>query len=149
MGGELPAIGAVGVPRPSRQAFPAVCGYKGPKIDGGGTWPDTGFALVAVDAVDFADLNIRLRVGWNDCTNQLFFITQVFDDLHHTDREDPLAYWQADVWEVVVNLDHTAPEAPPSLCISITVGTAPHIFFFPTADLASAHSPIGEDGVIG
>ncbi len=43
----------------------------------------------------------------------------------------------------------TAPEAPPSLCISITVGTVPQIFFLPKADHSSAHSPILDEGVIG
>ena len=43
----------------------------------------------------------------------------------------------------------SAPAAPPSLCISITCGTAPHRFVRPAADQASASSPIAEDGVIG
>ena len=43
----------------------------------------------------------------------------------------------------------TAPAAPPSLCISITCGTLPHRFSFPSADHWSAHSPIGDEGVIG
>ena len=42
-----------------------------------------------------------------------------------------------------------APAAPPSLCISMIDGTVPHKFFTPFADHASAHSPIGEAGVIG
>ena len=43
----------------------------------------------------------------------------------------------------------TAPAAPPSLCISITDGTAPYTFSRPAADHASASSPIGDAGVIG
>ena len=43
----------------------------------------------------------------------------------------------------------TAPAAPPSLCISMTSGTVPKMFFLPAADQASASSPIGEAGVIG
>ena len=43
----------------------------------------------------------------------------------------------------------TAPAAPPSLCISITCGTAPQAFGTPAADHASASSPIGDAGVIG
>ena len=43
----------------------------------------------------------------------------------------------------------TAPAAPPSLCISITCGTAPHVFGTPAADQASDSSPIGDAGVIG
>ena len=43
----------------------------------------------------------------------------------------------------------TAPAAPASLCISITCGTMPQMFFCPPADQASASSPMVEDGVIG
>jgi hypothetical protein len=43
----------------------------------------------------------------------------------------------------------TAPAAPPSDCISTTLGTLPHTFARPFADHASACSPIAEEGVIG
>ena len=43
----------------------------------------------------------------------------------------------------------TAPAAPPSLCISITVGTVPQMFGFCSADHWSAHSPMLDEGVIG
>ncbi len=43
----------------------------------------------------------------------------------------------------------TAPEAPPSDCISTTSGTVPKMFFSPWADFSSEISPITEDGVMG
>ena len=43
----------------------------------------------------------------------------------------------------------TAPAAPPSLCSSTTLGTAPQRLGRPAAPQASAHSPIGVAGVIG
>ncbi len=43
----------------------------------------------------------------------------------------------------------TAPAAPPSDCISTTVGTMPQRFFRPSADHSSASSPMFEEGVIG
>ena len=43
----------------------------------------------------------------------------------------------------------TAPAAPPSLCISITVGTVPQRLVRFAEDHWSAHSPIGEEGVMG
>ncbi len=43
----------------------------------------------------------------------------------------------------------TAPEAPPSDCISVTCGTVPQMFFLPCADHSSAHSPMLDEGVIG
>ena len=39
--------------------------------------------------------------------------------------------------------------APPSLCISVMLGTEPQMFFFPMLAHCSASSPIVEDGVIG
>src|SRR6187455_846763 len=43
----------------------------------------------------------------------------------------------------------TAPAAPPSDCISTTLGTAPHTFVRPCDDQESASSPIVDDGVMG
>ena len=43
----------------------------------------------------------------------------------------------------------TAPAAPPSDCISMTVGTAPQRFVRPSEDQASAFSAMLDDGVIG
>ncbi len=43
----------------------------------------------------------------------------------------------------------TAPEAPPSDCISTTSGTVFQMFLLPLADHSSAHSPMFEEGVIG
>jgi hypothetical protein len=43
----------------------------------------------------------------------------------------------------------SAPAAPPSLCISTTVGTPPQTFGRPLLDHSSASSAIGEEGVIG
>src|SRR3990172_10896574 len=43
----------------------------------------------------------------------------------------------------------SAPAAPPSLCISITVGTAPHRLGCRSDDHSSPHSPMLELGVIG
>ena len=43
----------------------------------------------------------------------------------------------------------TAPAAPPSDCISMTVGMVPQMFLRPRADHSSANSPMLEEGVIG
>ncbi len=43
----------------------------------------------------------------------------------------------------------SAPAAPPSLCISTTVGTPPQMFARPLLDHSSASSAIAEEGVIG
>ena len=52
------------------------------------------------------------------------------------------------VSEPVCSAPCTAPAAPPSLCIAITAGTLPQMFGLPSDAHASAHSPIGDDGVI-
>jgi len=36
--------------------------------------------------------------------------TEVFDNIHNADRENPAAFWQDDAWEVEVNPDHTPTE---------------------------------------
>ena len=43
----------------------------------------------------------------------------------------------------------TAPEAPPSDCISTTSTFCPKMFFLSWADHSSASSPIVDEGVIG
>ena len=43
----------------------------------------------------------------------------------------------------------SAPAAPPSLCSSSTMGNAPQMFFFPSERHWSAHSAIGDEGVMG
>ena len=43
----------------------------------------------------------------------------------------------------------TAPAAPPSLCISITCGTVPQMFVWPSDAHWSASSPMVDEGVIG
>ena len=43
----------------------------------------------------------------------------------------------------------TAPAAPPSDCISTTVGTVPQMLTSLAALQASANSPMAEDGVMG
>ena len=43
----------------------------------------------------------------------------------------------------------SAPAAPPSLCSSSTTGIAPQMFVLPSERHWSAHSAIGEEGVMG
>jgi hypothetical protein len=43
----------------------------------------------------------------------------------------------------------TAPAAPPSLCISVTWGTVFQMLVMFFEDHSSAHSPMGDEGVMG
>ena len=60
--------------------------------------------------IDVSDINIRHLIGWNESANQLYFMSEVFDNVHNADRENPSAFWQDDAWEVEVNPDHTPTE---------------------------------------
>ena len=60
--------------------------------------------------IDASDSNIRHLFGWNDNLNKLYIMSEVFDNVHNADRENPGAFWQDDAWEVEVNLDHTPTE---------------------------------------
>jgi hypothetical protein len=64
-------------------------------------------------------------------------------------RSSPCDAVNVVVSEPVCSAPCTAPEAPPSLCISMTDGTVPQMFLRPAEDQASAHSPMLDDGVIG
>jgi hypothetical protein len=59
---------------------------------------------------DPSDVNVRHRLGWNDSQNKIYFATEIFDNIHNTDREDPARHWNDDNWEVGVNPDHTPSE---------------------------------------
>ena len=60
--------------------------------------------------IDVSDINIRHIIGWNDNMNKLYVMSEVFDNVHNLDRENPSAFWQDDAWEVEVNPDHTPTE---------------------------------------
>ena len=60
--------------------------------------------------IDVSDINIRHIMGWNENANKLYVMSEVFDNIHNADRENPAAFWQDDAWEVEVNPDHTPTE---------------------------------------
>lgn len=71
------------------------------------------------DQYDRTDLDIkRVAVGWNDRSNRLYFMAEVYDDVvrFHKDNPDSLdTYYSrlhgayvhgADIWEIVIDADH-------------------------------------------
>jgi len=60
--------------------------------------------------IDPGDMNIRNVIGWNESANKLYFMTQVFDNIHNTDRENPSQFWSDDAVEIEINPDHTAAD---------------------------------------
>jgi len=63
----------------------------------------------AVGEIDVSDLSLRQTVGWNDNTNRLYLMAEVFDNVHNADREDPGQFWADDAWEIYIAPTH--PEA--------------------------------------
>jgi hypothetical protein len=74
---------------------------------------------------DYAPQDLDLRkvaVGWNDRLNRLYFMAEVYDDVHrfHKDQVDSLntlysrtagAYVHgADIWEIVIDADHAGEQ---------------------------------------
>ena len=60
--------------------------------------------------IDTSDLSTRQIVGWNDDNNRLYFMAEVFDNVHNTDREDPAQWWSDDSWEIYLSPTH--PDRP-------------------------------------
>jgi hypothetical protein len=57
--------------------------------------------------VDLADMALRSCCGWNDSTNRLYFMAEVFDDMHQTDRANPQCNWSDDCWEIMIDGNHS------------------------------------------
>ena len=60
--------------------------------------------------IDVSDINIRHLVGWNESANKIYFMSEVFDNIHNNDRDEPARFNHDDAWEVEVNPDHTPTE---------------------------------------
>ena len=56
--------------------------------------------------IDVSDLSVRQVVGWNDNTNLLYFMAEVFDNVHSRDAETPNAWWADDAWEIYISPTH-------------------------------------------
>ena len=54
-----------------------------------------------------SDLALRSCCGWNDSTNRLYFMAEVYDDIHQTDRADPQCNWTDDCWEIMIDANHS------------------------------------------
>lgn len=60
--------------------------------------------------IDASDMNIRHVFGWNDNSNKIYVMSEVFDNIHNTDRQDAARFNHDDAWELEVNPDHTPTE---------------------------------------
>ena len=57
--------------------------------------------------MDPTDLALRSFCGWNDSLNRLYFMAEISDDIHQTDRTDPQCNWMDDCWEIVIDANHS------------------------------------------
>ena len=60
--------------------------------------------------IDVSDLSVRQIVGWNDNNDKLYFMAEVFDNVHNSDREDPAQFWADDAWEIYIAPTHPEEE---------------------------------------
>ena len=56
--------------------------------------------------IDVSDLSVRQVVGWNDDTNLIYLMAEVFDNVHSRDAETPNAWWADDAWEIYISPSH-------------------------------------------
>ena len=56
--------------------------------------------------IDVSDLSVRQVVGWNDNTNLIYLMAEVFDNVHSRDAETPNAWWADDAWEIYISPTH-------------------------------------------
>ena len=57
--------------------------------------------------VNLRDFAVRVIVGWNDTTNRLYFMAEVFDDMHVVVPGPTKTSWFGDGWHFVIDADHS------------------------------------------
>ncbi|MSR81855.1 MAG: hypothetical protein EXS58_02890 [Candidatus Latescibacteria bacterium] len=65
--------------------------------------PDPSILTAPRGSADPSDLNLHHVVGWNNSQNKLYFMSEVFDNIHNIDREDVARFWDDDALEIEVN----------------------------------------------
>lgn len=65
--------------------------------------PDPSILTAPRGSQDPSDLNMHHIVGWNNAQNKLYFMSEVFDNIHNIDREDVARFWDDDALEIEVN----------------------------------------------
>lgn len=69
-------------------------------------YSDVVYSDGTVGEMDLSDLSVRVKTGWNDTSDRLYFMAEVFDDVHNTDREDLSQFWTDDAWEIDIEATH-------------------------------------------
>lgn len=71
---------------------------------------DPSIGLRERGSSDPSDLSMNVVVGWNNSANKLYFLTEVFDNIHNTDRPDVAQFWEDDDIEINLNPSHVPKE---------------------------------------
>lgn len=60
--------------------------------------------------IDASDMQIKFLAGWNESSNNFFWYSEVFDDIHITRRQDASKFFWDDSVEYQFNYNHEAAE---------------------------------------
>lgn len=73
-----------------------------------GSDPDIG--LRDPGTTDPSNFSMNSVIGWNESSNRIYFLVEVFDNIHNVDRDDVSRFWEDDDLEINLNGDNTGQE---------------------------------------
>ena len=59
------------------------------------------------DPRDIADIDVSMRIAWNESTNKLYFALEAFDNFIHRDTENAQDIYTEDGWTISTDPDHS------------------------------------------
>jgi len=71
---------------------------------------DPSIALRDPGSTDPSDLSMNSVIGWNESANRIYFLIEIFDDVHNVDRDDVARFWEDDDVEININGDNTGQD---------------------------------------
>jgi hypothetical protein len=71
---------------------------------------DPSIALKDPGTTDPSDLSMNSVIGWNESANKIYFLIEIFDDVHNVDRDDVAKFWEDDDVEININGDNTGQD---------------------------------------
>ena len=77
-----------------------------PYLIGNDLFADMYYGTTTQGEIDISDMSIRSMWGWNENSQLIYAMAEVFDDIHVVDRDEPNAWWADDAWEVYLNPLH-------------------------------------------
>jgi hypothetical protein len=80
-----------------------------PYLIGSDVMADPYYGNLIQGEIDVSDMAIRSFWGWNESSNRLYAMAEVFDDRHVVDRAAPDEWWADDAWEIYIDVAHLDP----------------------------------------